>query len=76
MSTERNIDTVRQMYEAFGRGDVRAILALVTDDIDWSTDAAPASARRYFFTTSLRLTQPLPVILKMTTQPLGPLTSQ
>jgi len=47
MNTEQNIDTIRQMYEAFGRGDVRAILDLVTDDIDWSTDAAIESAPWY-----------------------------
>jgi ketosteroid isomerase-like protein len=35
------------MYEAFGRGDVDAILDLVTDDVDWSTDAAIASAPWY-----------------------------
>ena len=26
MSAEQNIETARQMYEAFGRGDVQAIL--------------------------------------------------
>ena len=47
MSAEQNIDTARQMYEAFGRGDVQAILDRVTDDVDWSTDAAIASAPWY-----------------------------
>jgi uncharacterized protein len=47
MPTEQNIDTVRQMYEAFGSGDVQAILDRVTDDVDWSTDAAIASAPWY-----------------------------
>jgi ketosteroid isomerase-like protein len=46
-STEQNIDTARQMYDAFGRGDVQAILDRVTDDVDWSTDAAIASAPWY-----------------------------
>ena len=40
MSAGQNIETARQMYEAFGRGDVQAILDRVTDDVDWSTDAA------------------------------------
>ena len=40
MSAEQNIRMARQMYEAFGRGDVQAILGQVTDYIDWSTDAA------------------------------------
>src|SRR5438132_946072 len=35
------------MYEAFGRGDVEAILERVTDDVDWSTDAAIKSAPWY-----------------------------
>ena len=40
MSAGQNIETTRQIYEAFGRGDVQAILGQVTDHIDWSTDAA------------------------------------
>ena len=47
MSAEQNIETARQMYQAFGRGDVQAILDRVTDDVDWSTDAAIAAAPRY-----------------------------
>jgi ketosteroid isomerase-like protein len=47
MSAERNIETARQMYEAFGRGDVEAILERVTDDVDWSTDASIKSAPWY-----------------------------
>lgn len=47
VSTERNIETVKTMYGAFGRGDVEAILELVTDDVDWSTDAAVSSAPWY-----------------------------
>ncbi len=47
MSAEQNIGTARQMYEAFGRGDVQAILGRVTDDVDWSTDAAIPSAPWY-----------------------------
>ena len=44
MSTEQNIQTIKQMYQAFGSGDVQAILDRVTDDVDWSTDAAIESA--------------------------------
>jgi ketosteroid isomerase-like protein len=47
MSAEQNIETAKQMYEAFGRGDVQAILDRVTGDVDWSTDAAIASAPWY-----------------------------
>jgi ketosteroid isomerase-like protein len=45
--TEQNIDTTRLLYQAFGTGDVQAILDRVTDDIDWSTDAAIESAPWY-----------------------------
>ena len=30
--------TVQDLYAAFGRGDVAAILNLVTDDVDWNND--------------------------------------
>src|ERR1700685_670988 len=35
------------MYDACGRGDVQAVLDRVTDDVDWSTDAAIESAPWY-----------------------------
>ena len=47
MSTEQNIETARQLYQAFGSGDVQTILDRVTDDVDWSTDAAIESAPWY-----------------------------
>ena len=47
MGAEQNVATVKTMYEAFGRGDVEAILACVTDDVDWATDAAIPSAPWY-----------------------------
>jgi ketosteroid isomerase-like protein len=37
--SQQNIDTVKQVYEAFGRGDVEAILAVVADDVDWASEA-------------------------------------
>ena len=40
MSAEANLKAVRGIYEAFGTGDVNAILDQLTDDIDWSADAA------------------------------------
>ncbi len=40
MSAEQNIETVKAMYEAFGRGDVDAILEPCTDDVDWAAEAA------------------------------------
>jgi uncharacterized protein len=42
--SKQNIDTVKQVYEAFGRGDVEAILAVVADDVDWASEAQSAGA--------------------------------
>ena len=47
MGAEQNIATVKAMYDALGRGDIDAILERVTDDVDWSTDAAIESAPWY-----------------------------
>ena len=47
MGTAENIETVKTLYDAFGRGDVAAILERLTDDVDWATDAAIPSAPWY-----------------------------
>lgn len=47
MCAEQNVEFIKAMYEEFGRGDVDAILERVTDDVDWSTDAAIAAAPWY-----------------------------
>jgi len=44
MSADANIKTIVGVYEAFGRGDVAAILDAVTDDVDWAAEADPAVA--------------------------------
>jgi ketosteroid isomerase-like protein len=33
--TEQNVQIVEDVYEAFARGDVAAVLAAMTDDIEW-----------------------------------------
>jgi uncharacterized protein len=33
-----NTETIRAIYEAFGRGDVPAILAVLANDVDWNND--------------------------------------
>jgi len=38
---QQNIDVVRRGYEAFGRGDMDALLALFDPDIEWTTAAPP-----------------------------------
>ena len=35
MSTENNIQTVKDFFAAIGRGDREALLALVAEDIEW-----------------------------------------
>jgi ketosteroid isomerase-like protein len=39
-----NIDTVKAMYEAFGRGDVPAILEKLDENVEWDTDYDAHSA--------------------------------
>ncbi|MCC6128431.1 MAG: nuclear transport factor 2 family protein [Acidobacteria bacterium] len=33
-----NIDTIKTMYECFGRGDIPGILAHLSDDVEWEHD--------------------------------------
>jgi uncharacterized protein len=47
LTAKQNIEVASQMYQALGRGDIQAILGLVTNDVDWSTDAAIESAPWY-----------------------------
>ncbi|MBR0971610.1 MULTISPECIES: nuclear transport factor 2 family protein [Bradyrhizobium] len=35
MSTETNVQTVKDFFAAIGRGDRKALLALVAEDIEW-----------------------------------------
>ena len=35
MSTDKNIQTVKDFFAAIGRGDSEALLALVSEDIEW-----------------------------------------
>ena len=41
MSEQANIQTAQNGYAAFGRGDIPAILELLTDDIEW-VDPGPS----------------------------------
>jgi ketosteroid isomerase-like protein len=47
LNAETNIKTIQMVYEAFGRGDVDAILANVTDDVDWASEASGNGAPWY-----------------------------
>jgi ketosteroid isomerase-like protein len=35
MSTKQNVETVKDFFAAMGRGDREALLAVVSDDIEW-----------------------------------------
>jgi ketosteroid isomerase-like protein len=37
MSERRNVDIITRIYEAFGRGDIPAIIGQLTDDVRWSS---------------------------------------
>ena len=37
----QNVDVVQQGYEAFGHGDIPAVLELLTDDVEW-TEQGPS----------------------------------
>jgi uncharacterized protein len=47
MSADTNIKTIAQVYEAFGRGDIAAILDAVADDVDWAAEAGSTAAPWY-----------------------------
>jgi uncharacterized protein len=34
-----NLDTVKEIYEAFGRGDVPAIIEKLDDNVEWDTES-------------------------------------
>ena len=44
---QENLNIVSEIYDAVGRGDVAAILARVTDDVDWAAEAASHAAPWY-----------------------------
>ncbi|MBI4625194.1 MAG: nuclear transport factor 2 family protein [Verrucomicrobia bacterium] len=37
------VETVQQLYAAFGRGDVPALLAALAEDVDWHLNVDPAA---------------------------------
>ena len=36
LGVRRNVDVVQETYEAVGRGDIPALLDLLTDDVEWT----------------------------------------
>lgn len=47
MSAESNIETVKAVYAAFSKGDMSGILDVLSDEIDWATEAASTAAPWY-----------------------------
>src|SRR5580704_5970393 len=47
VGADDNIKTIQGIYEAFGRGDVQAVLDCVSDDVDWAAEASSAGAPWY-----------------------------
>ena len=41
MSEQTNADVVRQAYEAFGSGDIPAMLGMLTDDVEFTMQGPP-----------------------------------
>lgn len=35
-----NVDTVKQIYEAFGRGDIPAIIGTLDSNVEWDTESS------------------------------------
>jgi ketosteroid isomerase-like protein len=47
MSEQSNLEIVRQVYAAFGRGDLPALFNLLAEDVDWRmAGPAPYAGRR------------------------------
>ena len=47
MSADVNIKIIKDVYDAFGRGDVAAVLDAVAEDVDWAAEAAGSGAPWY-----------------------------
>jgi ketosteroid isomerase-like protein len=41
VSEQENIEVIHQAYAAFGQGDVSGVLAMLTEDVRWSTPGPP-----------------------------------
>jgi len=47
VGADQNIKTIQQVYEAFGRGDVQAVVDAVSNDVDWAAEASSTVAPWY-----------------------------
>src|SRR5687767_2865263 len=44
MSEQQNLEVVRRGYEAFGRGDLDALLSLLDENVEWRSPGPPELA--------------------------------
>ena len=42
MSEQANERMIRNLYDAFGRGDIQTVLGMMADDVDWYDPGPPA----------------------------------
>jgi ketosteroid isomerase-like protein len=47
MGADENVKTIQGVYEAFGRGDVQAVLDAVTVGVDWAAEASSTAVPWY-----------------------------
>jgi ketosteroid isomerase-like protein len=40
MNEQQNIQTIKDAYAAFARGDIQSVLSVLTDDVEWETQGA------------------------------------
>ncbi len=45
--SDPKIEVVHRLYEAYGKGDIDAVLANLADDVDWAAEAASTSVPWY-----------------------------
>jgi ketosteroid isomerase-like protein len=46
-TTDPKVEAIEHLYEAYGRGEVDAVLAEIADDVDWAAEAASTSVPWY-----------------------------
>jgi ketosteroid isomerase-like protein len=46
-TADPKIEAVQRLYDAYGRGDLAAVLAELADDVDWGAEAASTSVPWY-----------------------------
>jgi ketosteroid isomerase-like protein len=71
MSIEKNIQTVKDLFAAIGRGDREALLALVAEDIEWIIPGEdwPLAGMRHGHAALADLLETAPKSIESSTEP-------